>query len=117
MFQVDAAASRPPFEQLKDQIVAAIASGDLKPGQRIPTVRALAHELGLAINTVARSYRELETDGILETRGRAGTVVAFAGDPATKLAKAAARAFADRIGELGVDAQSALSFAAEALRG
>ena len=117
MFQVDASAARPPFEQLKDQVVAAITSGELREGDRMPTVRALAQQLGLAVNTVARSYRELEADRLIETRGRAGTVVAFSGDQSERLAQAAARTFADRIRELGVDAEAALELVARALRG
>ena len=116
MFQVDASAARPPFEQLKDQVVAAITSGELREGDRMPTVRALAQQLGLAVNTVARSYRELEAGHLIETRGRAGTVVAFSGDPSARLAQAAARTFADRIRELGVDAEAALELVARALR-
>ena len=116
MFQVDASAARPPFEQLKDQVVAAITSGELREGDRMPTVRALAQQLGLAVNTVARSYRELEASHLIETRGRAGTVVAFSGDPSARLAQAAARTFADRIRELGVDAEAALELVARALR-
>lgn len=116
MFQVDASAARPPFEQLKDQVVAAITSGELREGDRMPTVRALAQQLGLAVNTVARSYRELEAGRLIETRGRAGTVVAFSGDPSERLAQAAARTFADRIRELGVDAEAALELVARALR-
>ena len=45
------------------------------PGTRLPTVRALAAEVGLAVNTVARVYRELETDGVVVTEGRRGTFV------------------------------------------
>lgn len=83
----------------------------------MPTVRALADQLGLAVNTVARSYRELEAEGLLETRGRAGTVIAFSGDPTMKLAQVAARAYADRIRELGVDASDALALVRNALQG
>lgn len=65
-----------PFEQLRAQIAARAGDGRLPPGTRLPTVRGLAAELGLAANTVARAYRELEADGVVQTRGRAGTVIA-----------------------------------------
>jgi DNA-binding transcriptional regulator YhcF (GntR family) len=64
-----------PYEQLRMQIAAQVSTGRLPPGQKLPTVRALAAELGLAVNTVARSYRELEADGVITTEGRRGTFV------------------------------------------
>ena len=66
----------PPFEQLRSQIAAKVASGDLSPGTRLAPVRTMAADLGLAANTVARAYRELEADGVVATHGRRGTVVA-----------------------------------------
>ena len=74
--QIDPSSTVPPFEQLRSQLEAGIASGELRAGQRLPTVRKLAVDLGLAPNTVARSYRELEQAGLLETNGRQGTRVA-----------------------------------------
>jgi DNA-binding transcriptional regulator YhcF (GntR family) len=72
---LDLTSSVPPFEQLRSQIAAQVADGALVRGTRLPTVRQLATELGLAANTVARSYRELEADGVLVTQGRRGTFV------------------------------------------
>jgi DNA-binding transcriptional regulator YhcF (GntR family) len=74
-FAVDPADSRPPYEQLRIQIAARISSGALPPGSRLPTVRALASELGLAVNTVAKPYRAHEPDGSVVTEGRRGTFV------------------------------------------
>ena len=65
----------PPYEQVREQIRDRVARGKLAPGTRLPTVRGLATDLGLAPNTVARAYRELEALGVIETRGRAGSVV------------------------------------------
>lgn len=73
---VDPASHEPPYLQLRAQVEALVRSGGLVPGDRLPTVRALAADLGLAANTVARVYKELEAAGLVETRGRAGTVVA-----------------------------------------
>lgn len=66
----------PPYEQLRSAVALQVAEGTLVAGTRLPTVRALAADLGLAVNTVAKAYRALESDGVIETRGRAGTYVA-----------------------------------------
>jgi DNA-binding transcriptional regulator YhcF (GntR family) len=66
----------PPYRQIREQIRAAITNGELTVGTRLPAVRALAEKLGTAPGTVARAYRELETSGLLDTRGRHGTHVA-----------------------------------------
>jgi DNA-binding transcriptional regulator YhcF (GntR family) len=73
---LDATSAVPPYEQLRVQVASRAASGDLPAGTRLPTVRALAAELHLAVNTVARAYRELETDGVTTTEGRRGTFIA-----------------------------------------
>jgi DNA-binding transcriptional regulator YhcF (GntR family) len=72
---IDLTSAVPPYEQLRSQIAGLVANGELPPGTRLPTVRQLGLDLGLAANTVARSYRELEADGVLETQGRRGTFV------------------------------------------
>jgi DNA-binding transcriptional regulator YhcF (GntR family) len=73
--RVDPSSDMPPYEQVRTQIAGRVAAGLLAAGEKLPTVRALAAELGLAVNTVARAYRELETDGIIATEGRRGTFV------------------------------------------
>ena len=75
---IDAWSDLSPFEQLRSQVATQVASGELPAGTRLPTVRGLAHDLGLAANTVARAYRELETDGVIATHGRRGTFVSSA---------------------------------------
>ena len=75
IISVDPAAAKPPYEQVKDQIDGLIRSGELAQGTRLPTVRQLAGDLGLAVNTVARAYKELEAERLVETRGRNGTFV------------------------------------------
>lgn len=77
---VDPSSSVPPYEQLRGQIAAQASEGVLPSGTRLPTVRALAQELGIAVNTVARAYRELEADGVVRTAGRKGTVIAPSAD-------------------------------------
>lgn len=65
----------PPYEQLRRQLAYLITSGALTPGQRLPPLRQLAGDLGLAVGTVARTYRELEADGLLASRRGGGTRV------------------------------------------
>ncbi|MYT26554.1 GntR family transcriptional regulator, partial [Streptomyces sp. SID7760] len=91
-----AAGAAAPYEQLRAQIARAARSGELPAGYKLPTVRGLAEELGLAANTVAKAYRALEGDGVIETRGRNGTFVAAAGDGAAREAASAAQAYAER---------------------
>jgi DNA-binding transcriptional regulator YhcF (GntR family) len=99
---LDPESSVPPFEQVRTQIAALIESGSLQPAVRLPTVRKLAADLGLAVNTVARSYRELELAGLLETRGRNGTFVASGASASRRLAAREAKDFARRMRELGI---------------
>ncbi|WP_422936472.1 GntR family transcriptional regulator [Sinomonas sp. P47F7] len=72
----DQGLSAPLFEQLRRHIADLVADGTLRAGRRLPPVRALATELGLAPHTIARAYRELEEANVVATNGRAGTVVA-----------------------------------------
>jgi len=104
-----------PFEQLRQQVVDAVRTGTAAPGDKLPTVRRLADELGLAPNTVARAYRELEQGEVIETRGRLGSFIAATGDPTRRQAQRAAAEFAERMRGLGLDAQDALALAAAAL--
>jgi len=107
--RVDMHATRPLFDQLRTQVIDGVRAGRLPPGTRLPTVRELAGELGLAVNTVARAYRELETAGIVETRGRFGTFVARA-DPADATMATAAHAYVEAARALGLGKQEALRY-------
>ncbi len=117
LLAVDPASPVPPFEQLRLQLVEQIRSGALSAGARLPTVRRLADDLGLAPNTVARTYRELEQAGVVETRGRNGTYVALSTDDATRHAQEAARAFVDRLRSLGIPDHDAPAYVTAALAG
>ncbi|WP_308279631.1 GntR family transcriptional regulator [Phycicoccus mangrovi] len=95
VLRVEHDGARPPFDQVRSQLAEAVGDGRLAEGTRLPTVRGLAEELGLAANTVARAYKELEAAGLVVTRGRLGTLVAPGaggdrsdGDPAMRLAAA-----------------------------
>lgn len=101
--------ARPLFDQLRTQIIEGVRDGRLPPGTRLPTVRDLAGQLNMAVNTVARAYRELEAAGVLETRGRFGTFVARV-DPADAAMATAANAFASAAKALGVGKADALRY-------
>jgi DNA-binding transcriptional regulator YhcF (GntR family) len=80
-----------PWRQVRDQLLHLVRAGVLPVGARLPAIRQLAGDLGLAAGTVARVYRELETVGVLATARRQGTVVAGLPDvPEGELARAAA---------------------------
>ena len=89
--EVDPSSPVPPYEQLRRQIEAMILSGVLPAGTRLPAIRQLANDLGLAMNTVARVYRELESTGRVTTGARNGTTVA-AQPPRVATAEVRARA-------------------------
>lgn len=75
---IDERSALAPYEQLRTQVAVQVADGRLPAGTKLPTVRRLAADLGLAVNTVARAYRELEADGVVATQGRRGTFVGSA---------------------------------------
>jgi DNA-binding transcriptional regulator YhcF (GntR family) len=112
---IDAESSTPPFEQVRTQVIEAVRSGALAPGTRLPTVRALAKQLGLAANTVARAYRELEAAAVIETRGRNGSFIAATGDANHRQARDAAIAYVDGIRRLGLPPEEAIALVREAL--
>lgn len=102
--EIDRTSTSPPWSQLRDRIAGLADAGDLRPGERLPTVRALAVTLDLAPGTVARAYRELEADGWAIGRGRAGTFVAdvLPSDPRRQLRRAA-EDYLRRVRALGFD--------------
>lgn len=79
---LDLLAATPPYEQVRAQLAGHIRAGALRPGDKLPVVRALAADLGVSTNTVARAYRELEAGGLVTTRRRVGTIVQAVAAPA-----------------------------------
>ncbi|MEW2265608.1 GntR family transcriptional regulator [Streptomyces sp. NPDC047853] len=114
--RIDIDDGAPPYEQVRAQISEQARSGVLPVGYRLPTVRGLAESLGLAANTVAKAYRALEGDGVIETRGRNGTFVAAAGPAAEREAASAAQEYASRARRLGVTREDAEAAVRDALR-
>jgi DNA-binding transcriptional regulator YhcF (GntR family) len=98
------------WDRLARAIEGRIHRGSIGPGARLPTIRALADQLDLAPNTVAKAYRRLEEDGLIEGRGRRGTFVAERLPPPLpdrerRLAEAA-EAFVRRGAQLGSQRRS-----------
>lgn len=118
---IDPSSRIPPFEQLRAQLALMVASGRLRPGEKLPTVRALARTLELSNGTVARAYRELDYAGIIVGRGRRGTFVAdqppnaWSSVERRRHLDEAARAYAVTVLQLDVDEETALEAVRTAL--
>ena len=74
-FRLDIRSGVPVYRQLIDQVLVGISSGALRPGDRLPTVRQVAVDLSININTVVRAYKELEIRGVLSTQQGTGTFI------------------------------------------
>ena len=109
---VDVLDPTPPYEQLRRQLADLIGSGVLSPGDRLPPVRQLAADLGLAAGTVARTYKELELAGLVRSRRGGGTRVApsapASSTPVGAL-EAAAAAYLERARALGLTPDDAVA--------
>lgn len=112
MLVIDPRSNVPPYEQLRSQLVVQITRGELAPGTQLPTVRRLASDLGLAANTVARTYRELEGAGFVRTAGRNGTVVLPPNDgpDVTQRAMELANAYAQAMRSLGLGPNAMMTY-------
>lgn len=109
---LDTGSAVPAYRQICDQVVCAIRSGSLATGTRLPTVRQLAADLDLAVNTVAKAYKQLEAEGHVATQGRNGTVVlgrdSTEGAQGDDEIQAAALNFAAAARRAGLDLDSAI---------
>jgi GntR family transcriptional regulator len=114
--EIDPTSPTPPFEQLRQQVVAHVEAGRLAPGDKLPPIRGLAADLGLAAGTVARAYRELEAEGVVLTRRRAGTVVADAALAVTIRVEHAADALVAVAREAGLYDEAVMEAVRAALR-
>jgi DNA-binding transcriptional regulator YhcF (GntR family) len=111
---VETASPVPPYEQVRSQLAQLIHNGVLKPGERLPPVRQLAADLGLAVGTIARAYRELELSGQVHTRRGGGTRVTETAAPSTsaernRILAAHATAYVAAARRLGVDDQDLIT--------
>ncbi|WP_413454531.1 GntR family transcriptional regulator [Glutamicibacter sp. FR1] len=108
--RVDTESTVAPYQQVREQILSAVAEGKLAPGTKLPSVRALAGTLGLAVNTVAKAYKELELQGAVVTRGRHGTVIQAAEDRAEQEVSDAAADLARISQQWSVDEDTAVKY-------
>jgi phosphoribosylformylglycinamidine cyclo-ligase len=74
--QINAASATPVFQQIVEQIHFAISAGELNAGEKLPSIRSIATDLGIAPNTVAKAYRQLEFRGLINAHDRSGYTVA-----------------------------------------
>jgi GntR family transcriptional regulator len=111
ILEVDPRSPLPPYEQLRQQVTALVLGGGLTSGDRLPSIRQLANDLGLAGGTVARAYRELESDGVVTSRGRHGTVIQGPPHEPAPPAEliAAARSYAGEASRRGASLEDALT--------
>ena len=114
LIELDPGSSDPPYEQLRSQITALVLTGDLRAGDRLPSIRQLAGDLDLASGTVARAYRELEADGVVRGHGARGTRVV--GPPAATTDQRALMAAATRYARAAAASGVGLDDAMAALR-
>ena len=114
---VDLKGRVPVYEQIRAQLAGYISTGALGPGDRLPTVRGLATDLGIAINTVGRAYAELESAGLVSTRRRVGTIVTAADRaPIPGDVVDAADRLATAVGAAGLSEQVAIDVLHAAMR-
>jgi len=97
----------PLVDQIRSGIRQAIATGELAPGDALPTVRQLAADLGINLNTVARAYRQLEADGLVSTRRGRGTVVEAARETPGEPTESVRQRIAEQIRTVLADARLA----------
>src|SRR6201991_2244091 len=94
---LDPASAEPFYRQIYDRFRCAIASGVLKPGDRIPSARALTRELGLARGTIESAYSLLAAEGYIQSRGQAGTIVTPDLKPRTPIVSTKPQPDSDRV--------------------
>lgn len=113
ILRVDPSQALPVYEQIRQQVTRMAVTGTLAPGTRLPTIRQLAADLGLAKGTVAKAYELLELSAVVESKGHKGTFVRHPGPAAPDAGQAAdglrdaAEAFVVAARQLGVDADTA----------
>lgn len=113
ILSVDPGRALPVYEQVREQIRRMVAAGTLTPGSRLPTIRQLAADLGLAKGTIERAYELLEGDAVIARHGRNGTYVAdVAPSPPAELAAGLAAAAEELViaaRQLGADEQTTVA--------
>lgn len=114
-FRPDPGSVLAPYEQLRRRIAADIAGGALAVGERLPSVRGLAAAVGMAPNTVAKVYKRLEAEALVETRGRGGTIVTSNGSETPAQVRDAAASLAALASRAGMDEEALMALVAAEL--
>lgn len=96
LLQIDFASQEPIYRQIRTQVVHAVATGELVPGDSLPSVRSLASDLGVNMHTVNKAYAMLRDEGYVQVRGRSG---AFIADAARVASPARSKETRDRIAD------------------
>ncbi|MBK6886349.1 MAG: GntR family transcriptional regulator [Tetrasphaera sp.] len=113
ILDLDLGSPVPPYEQVRSQLATLIGSGQLPAGHRLPPIRQLASDLGLAPGTIGRVYRELEAAGLVASRVRTGTVVQARRTVPARVTREhldnAARGYAATARRLGADLDAAVA--------
>lgn len=109
--KIDPGSSLPVFIQIVDAVSKSVEKGAITPGTRLPATRTLAATLGVATNTVAKAYRELERHGVVQGRGRLGTYVLDRDQAATHRAAGAYSRSMKSLGHSLEEAQDYLAYA------
>jgi GntR family transcriptional regulator len=107
-FRLNVSSGVPLYVQLMEQVKHAVETGALRPGDQLPTIRALAQELVMNSNTVVRAYRDLEHEGIVELRHGLGAFISQSVSAKGKLMRQAqniVQSAVDRLRSLGVTEQ------------
>lgn len=105
----------PPYLRIRQGLAADIAAGRLAVGARLPSVRALATRLGVATNTVARAYKELEATGVVATHGRNGTIVTSKGSTTPARVSRAAETLAREAAAAGLSEDAVMAVVTAAM--
>lgn len=116
LLDLDRQQAEAPYEKLRRGVIDLIEDGRLLVGERIPTVRGLAEALSLAPNTVARAYRELESEGFIETRGRHGSFIKAGPDAAMAAAERATVAHVNALRAMGIGDEAMVALLQRAVR-
>ena len=97
VFRLDSSTGVPFYRQIIDQVLLAVGDGRLRPGTQLPTVRQLAVDLSVNLNTVAKAYREMEIRGIVQTQQGTGTFIAARSGGKSREKRKALQDLVDRV--------------------
>lgn len=96
LLTVDLQSSIPIYQQIRNQIVAQVAAGLVRPGEKLPTIRALANQLQVNLHTVNKAYQQLAQEGFIDLLGRRGAIVV---QPSTKNLQQTKKSFQQAVTE------------------